>query len=115
MSRPRRPWRDRFRGAPARRGRASGVHEPRPVGFAPVPRRMCSRRTARWGSPLLEGCLGVIVSPHLAGDFVGRRSAPPALFVENYRRWCRGKPLLNVVDKTLGYVPSTHHRRRPFR
>ncbi|HYM91647.1 MAG TPA: D-2-hydroxyacid dehydrogenase [bacterium] len=51
---------------------------------------------------------GLIVSPHMSGDFVGWMSALSELFVENYARWRRGAPLLNVVDKTLGYVPSTH-------
>ena len=30
-----------------------------------------------------------------------------ALFVENFRRWHAGRPLLNVVDKERGYVPTT--------
>lgn len=49
---------------------------------------------------------GVIVSPHMSGDFVGWREAVPALFVENFRRWRAGAPLLNVVDKARGYVPT---------
>jgi len=28
------------------------------------------------------------------------------LFLRNLDRFLRGDPLLNVVDKTLGYVPS---------
>src|SRR6516165_7280536 len=54
---------------------------------------------------------GLIVSPHMSGDFLEWRSAIAALFVENYLRWQRGEPLLNVVDKALGYVPSTRSRR----
>jgi phosphoglycerate dehydrogenase-like enzyme len=50
---------------------------------------------------------GVIVSPHLSGDFTGWREAVPALFVENFRRWVAGAPLLNVVDKERGYVPTS--------
>lgn len=53
-----------------------------------------------WDAP------GLIVSPHMCGDFRGWTAALSALFVENYRRWRRGAPLLNVVDKTLGFVPS---------
>lgn len=49
---------------------------------------------------------GVIVSPHMSGDFIGWREAVPALFVENFRRWLAGSPLLNVVDKERGYVPT---------
>lgn len=48
----------------------------------------------------------VIVSPHMSGDFKGWREAVSALFVENFRRWLAGSPLLNVVDKERGYVPT---------
>jgi phosphoglycerate dehydrogenase-like enzyme len=49
----------------------------------------------------------VLVSPHMSADTVGWREDLAALFVDNLGRWCRGEPLLNVVDKQLGYVPST--------
>jgi phosphoglycerate dehydrogenase-like enzyme len=49
----------------------------------------------------------VLVSPHMSADTVGWRDDLAALFVDNLGRWCRGEPLLNVVDKQLGYVPST--------
>ena len=49
---------------------------------------------------------GLIVSPHMCGDFVGYGPVLSGLFVENFRRWRRGESLLNVVDKALGYVPS---------
>ena len=49
---------------------------------------------------------GVIVSPHMSGDFVGWPVAVSGLFVENFRRWRTGEPLLNVVDKERGYVPA---------
>ena len=55
---------------------------------------------------------GLIVSPHMSGDFLEWRSEIAALFVQNYLRWRPGAPLLNVVDKALGYVPSTLPRRR---
>lgn len=48
----------------------------------------------------------VVVSPHMSGDFAGHREALSALFVENFRRWLAGAPLLNVVDKERGYVPT---------
>jgi phosphoglycerate dehydrogenase-like enzyme len=48
----------------------------------------------------------VIISPHMAGDFVGWLDALAELFVENFGRWLAGEELLNVVDKELGYVPS---------
>ena len=53
-----------------------------------------------WGLP------GLVVSPHMCGDFIGWAAAVADQFVENYLRWRRGEPLSNVVDKTLGYVPS---------
>ncbi len=49
---------------------------------------------------------GLIVSPHMCGDFIGWPGAVADVFVENYLRWRRGEPLLNVVDKSLGYVAS---------
>src|SRR5205807_1137668 len=68
------------------------------------------RRHPLWRLP------GVLVSPHMSGDFVGWAPALSALFVENYLRWRRGEPLLNVVDKALGYVPGaageSNDRRR---
>lgn len=50
---------------------------------------------------------GVLVSPHMAGDVVGWRCALSQLFADNFARWRAGAPLRNVVDKRLGYVPTT--------
>jgi len=49
---------------------------------------------------------GVVVSPHMSGDFAGWREALVELFVDNLRRYLTGEPLRNVVDKGRGYVPS---------
>lgn len=49
----------------------------------------------------------VIVSPHMAGDAAGWRESVVELFVRNLERYLIGRPLLNVVDKTRGYVPSS--------
>ena len=49
----------------------------------------------------------VIVSPHMSGDFNGYEHALAEVFIENYRRYREGEPLLNLVDKTLGFVPCT--------
>ncbi len=46
----------------------------------------------------------VIVSPHMSGDFVGWQQAVGGLFTDQLRRYRAGQPLLNVVDKKLGYV-----------
>ncbi|MDV6011727.1 D-2-hydroxyacid dehydrogenase [Haloechinothrix sp. LS1_15] len=48
----------------------------------------------------------VLVSPHMSGDVVGWRDALVEIFTDNFARWVDGKPLRNVVDKELGYVPS---------
>ncbi|MDN5932939.1 MAG: D-2-hydroxyacid dehydrogenase [Pseudonocardia sp.] len=56
-------------------------------------------------SPLWE-LPGVIVSPHMSGDILGWRDELEALFVDNLARFRSGGPLLNVVDKTLGFVTS---------
>lgn len=56
-------------------------------------------------SPLWE-LPGVIVSPHMSGDVIGWRDALAAVFVDNFHRFTRGRPLRNVVDQQLGYVPT---------
>ncbi|MEU7482939.1 D-2-hydroxyacid dehydrogenase [Streptomyces sp. NPDC042319] len=47
----------------------------------------------------------LIISPHMCGDTLGWRDALAEQFMDNYDRWAAGEPLLNVVDKRLGYVP----------
>jgi phosphoglycerate dehydrogenase-like enzyme len=49
----------------------------------------------------------VFVSPHMAADTVGWRDDLAELFVDNLRRWQQGEQLRNVVDKRLGYVPTS--------
>jgi phosphoglycerate dehydrogenase-like enzyme len=49
---------------------------------------------------------GVIVSPHIGGDVPGWEAWFTEAFLENLRRYRDGRPLLNVVDKRLGYVPA---------
>lgn len=48
----------------------------------------------------------VLITAHMAGDFVGWRTALSEQFLDNFKRWRTGQPLFNRVDKTLGYVPS---------
>lgn len=45
----------------------------------------------------------VYVSPHMSGSGFEERLA--AQFLDNLRRFKEGRPLLNVVDKRLGFVP----------
>lgn len=55
------------------------------------------------GSPLWT-MPGVLVSPHTAGEVQGWRVSLAELFADNLCRRLSGRPLLNVVDKTRGYV-----------
>ncbi len=52
-----------------------------------------------WETPNL------LVSPHMSADTFGWRDALAEQFLDNFERWSSGRPLLNVVDKRLGYVP----------
>lgn len=49
---------------------------------------------------------GVMITPHNSGDFVGWRDSLVTLFADNFVRWSEGRPLDNVVDTSLGYVPT---------
>ncbi|MCX5201006.1 D-2-hydroxyacid dehydrogenase [Streptomyces sp. NBC_00237] len=48
---------------------------------------------------------GLTVSPHMSGDVIGWREELGTQFLELYALWAEGKPLPNVVDKNVGYVP----------
>ncbi|ONM47816.1 hydroxyacid dehydrogenase [Nocardia donostiensis] len=48
----------------------------------------------------------VHITPHNSGDVIGWRNEVVAAFTENFDNWTAGRPLDNVVDKTLGYVPG---------
>jgi phosphoglycerate dehydrogenase-like enzyme/DNA-binding transcriptional ArsR family regulator len=52
-----------------------------------------------WGLP------NVIVSPHMSGDARGWDRALTDLFLAQLARYRAGRPLENVVDKSLGFVP----------
>lgn len=56
-------------------------------------------------SPLWD-LAGVLVSPHMSADTIGWLDALRDVFVDNFHRWVAGRPLRNVVDKGLGYVPT---------
>ncbi|BAU58389.1 D-2-hydroxyacid dehydrogenase [Halorhodospira halochloris] len=47
----------------------------------------------------------VFISHHMAGDFIGWRSALIHQFADNFERWQAGSALRNIVDKKRGYVP----------
>lgn len=48
---------------------------------------------------------GVTVTPHMSGDIVGWRDELARQFVDIARQWLDGRPMRNVVDKKLGFVP----------
>ncbi len=48
---------------------------------------------------------GVAITPHMSGDVVGWTDTLARQFVDNAQRWMDGTPLMNVVDKQLGFVP----------
>lgn len=47
----------------------------------------------------------VLISPHIAGDIKTTPERFVRLFLDNLKRWQSGLPLVNVVDKSLGYAP----------
>ncbi|MGP4115192.1 D-2-hydroxyacid dehydrogenase [Streptomyces sp. 4N509B] len=66
-------------------------------------------------SPLWDAP-GLLVSPHMSGDTVGWRDDLAEQFCDNFDRWVANEPLLNVVDKRLGYVPHEPAQQgRPVR
>ncbi|MFD6156581.1 D-2-hydroxyacid dehydrogenase [Nocardia sp. NPDC060256] len=57
------------------------------------------------GHPLWD-LPNVSITPHNSGDFRGWRTDIVTAFAENFDNWITGRPLQNVVDKELGYVPG---------
>jgi phosphoglycerate dehydrogenase-like enzyme len=51
----------------------------------------------------LWGLENALLTPHMSGSFKGYTSACCALFTENLGRFVRAEPLVNVVDRALGY------------
>lgn len=55
----------------------------------------------------------VLISAHLSGDSIGWLQRLSVLFAENAMRYLASEPLLNVVDKRLGFVPPGAEPRLP--
>ena len=53
-------------------------------------------------SPLWD-MANVIICPHMSGTSWGGTADFAEVFYDNVRRWVRGEPLRNVVDKRLGF------------
>ena len=49
---------------------------------------------------------GVVITPHMSGDAVGWTDTLARQFVDNAQRWMDGVPLVNVVDKQLGFAAA---------
>lgn len=56
---------------------------------------------------------GVSITPHMSGDAAGWLDTLARQFVDNALRWLDGQPLHNVVDKQLGFVPTTEGQEKP--
>jgi phosphoglycerate dehydrogenase-like enzyme len=54
----------------------------------------------------LWGLDNVLISAHMAGDFIGWRDALMDQFLDNLARWRRGEELFNRVSKRHGYAPG---------
>jgi D-3-phosphoglycerate dehydrogenase len=52
----------------------------------------------------------IIITPHVGAQSLRRADNTTDLICENLRRYFAGKPLINFVDKRLGY-PTPHARR----
>ena len=48
----------------------------------------------------------VVISPHMSGDFHGHLDVLAQQFFDNFERYRHAQPLLNIVDKQAGFVPS---------
>ncbi len=58
-------------------------------------------KSSLWHAP---NCL---ISPHMSGDYIEFEAAMADQFMANWARYQAGMPLLNLVDKKLGFVPTT--------
>jgi phosphoglycerate dehydrogenase-like enzyme len=62
------------------------------------------------GHPLWD-MPNVMMSAHMAGDFIGWERALIDQFADNFRRWKNGDELFNEVDKKRGYGPRKEARK----
>jgi len=63
---------------------------------------MCSSKPVPAGDPMYR-LDNVLLSPHCADHTAEWLNHAMRVFLEQYRRFTRGEPLENVVDKNLGY------------
>ncbi|WP_120003835.1 D-2-hydroxyacid dehydrogenase [Nesterenkonia muleiensis] len=73
-----------------------------PLGFASLDvfaQEPLPAESALWGLD------NVMIAAHMSGDVHGWRDTLAELFLSNAERWLDGEGLVNVVDKSKGYVP----------
>lgn len=54
----------------------------------------------------------VLATPHVSGDARSQEAVLVEQFTANLHAWLQGRPLLNVVDKALGFVPPSEPATR---
>ena len=55
-----------------------------------------------WDTP------GLVISPHMSGDYHDFQIDVAALFFDNLERFAESRPLKNIVDKKLGFVAAAN-------
>ncbi|WP_323808728.1 hypothetical protein [Nostoc sphaeroides] len=48
----------------------------------------------------------VFITPHCSGNSPRVKERSLTLFLDNFSRYRQGKPLRNIVDQTVEYIPS---------
>lgn len=71
------------------------------AGFDVTPEEPPAANSPLWAAP------GLIITPHVGGQSEKRIDRMTDLFCENIIRYRRGQPLINSVDKKLGFPPPT--------
>ena len=69
------------------------------AGFDVTPDEPPAANSPIWAAP------GLIITPHVGGQSEKRIDRMTDLFCENIIRYRRGQPLINSVDKKLGFPP----------
>jgi D-3-phosphoglycerate dehydrogenase len=58
----------------------------------------------------------VLITPHVGAQSARRIDDATDLFLYNFERFLRGEPILNLVDKELGFPhPSVRYRKETHR
>ena len=71
------------------------------AGIDVTPEEPPAANSSLWAAP------GLIITPHVGGQSEKRIDRMTDLFCENIIRYRKGQPLINSVDKKLGFPPPT--------